>query len=402
LTSRRKFVLGGSAWLAAAATARGQPTSTVGAIEKPAHKPLLTRAPASPPPPPAGGSLLELPPNTARDLGTFAWRDATDVSITDYSGLAYDALGRRVCIFGGGHGPYQSTDIRAFDLGTLQWSSLYPPTPRSAMNVANGDSDFGRWRSTNQPYARHSYNMSLVVDRRFYLMMQMGLPDYLDGPAPPWGGRVCWYDFSKGAWSYSSIPGSQTPWFYASAAALDPASGVILVVGPNPQGGTGNVWVYRPSSDSIATGPPIPDVGYALELVYYPPNDRFYALQSDGRVWEIAFNRGNYGATTISPLRTSGTLPPASSACGYAFDAANGIIGGNVVNGRFHAFDPISQAWRTTAMQTLPGTPGVPNQVFHCLEFDPASGCFVFLSAPDARTWAYRYNAAAANPLSLR
>jgi hypothetical protein len=53
-------------------------------------------------------------------------------------------------------------------------------------------------------------------------------------------------------------------------------------------------------------------------------------------------------------------------------------------------------------MQTLPGTPGVPNQVFHCLEFDTASGCFVFLSAPDARTWGYRYNAAAANPLSLR
>jgi hypothetical protein len=401
--SRRDFLWGTGAWVAATAV-MGQPAPTEAVLEKkPTHKPLLTRAPgAGIPPPAAGGSLLDVPPNVARDLGTFAWRDATDPSITDYSGLAYDAVGRRVCIFGGGHGPYQWTDIRAYDLTALQWSSLYPPTPRSEMTLANGDSDFGRWRSTNQPYARHSYNMSLVVGRRFYLMMQLGLPDYLDGPAPPWGGRICWYDFDARTWNYSRNSSAQTPWYYASAAALDPLSGNILVVGPNQQGGSGNVWVYDPGADSIVAGSPIPDLGYAHDLVYFPLNDRFYALQSDGRVWEIGFNRGNFNATTINAVSTSGSPPPAGAACGYAFDSTNRILGGNVVNGRFHAFDPFSRTWSAAMMQTLPGAVSAPSQVFHCLEFDAASGCFIFLSAPEARTWAYRYSRGAIAPARLR
>jgi hypothetical protein len=391
MTNRRKFLLASGAWVAATTT-MAQPASASDIAQKPPPVRPLMRTPSSrTPPPPAAGSLLDLPANTARDLGTFAWRDANDLSITDYSGLAYDSVARRVCIFGGGHGPYQWTDIRAFDLATLQWSSLYPPTPRGAMTLANGDSDFGRWRSTNQPYARHSYNMSLVAGRRFYLMMQLGLPDHLDGPAPPWGGRICWYDFDAAVWSYSRITTAQIPWYYASAAAFDPASGLILVVGPNTQGGTGNVWVYDPQSDSIATGSPLPDLGYAHDLVYVPLNDRFCAIQSDGRVWEIAFDRGNFNASSITPLRVTGSAPAVSPACGYAYDSTNRIIGGNVVNGQFHAFDPISKTWSTANMQTLPDTQGVPSQVFHCLEFDPVSGCFIFLSAPEARTWAYRH-----------
>ena len=58
---------------------------------------------------------------------------------------------------------------RVLDLQTMQWSSLYPTTPRSEMTLSNGDSDLGRWISTNQPYARHSYNMTVVAGRRFYL-----------------------------------------------------------------------------------------------------------------------------------------------------------------------------------------------------------------------------------------
>jgi len=394
MTSRRKFLLTSGA-LATAAVARAQSASTPGIAVKPPPVRPLTRAPAlGTPPPPAGGSLLDLPANTARDLGTFAWRDGNDVAITDYSGVAYDPVARRICIFGGGHGPYQWTDIRAFDLVALQWSSLYPPTPRSAMSLENGDSDLGRWRSTNQPYARHSYNMSLVVGRRFYLMMQLGLPDHLDGPAPPWGGRICWYDFDSAVWTYSRIASAQTPWYYASAAALDPASGWIIVVGPTAQAGTGNVWVYDPQSDSIATGSPLPDLGYAHDLVYVPVNDRFYVIQADGRVWEIAFDRSNFNASSIAPLSVAGSPPTTSPACGYAFDPTNRIIGGNVVNGQFQAFDPIAKTWSKTIMQTLPGTRSIPSQIFHCLEFDPVSGCFIFLSAPDARTWAYRYGAA--------
>jgi len=45
-------------------------------------------------------------------------------NIVDYSGMTYDPVGKRICLFGGGHGPSQETDIRIFDPATLQWSTL--------------------------------------------------------------------------------------------------------------------------------------------------------------------------------------------------------------------------------------------------------------------------------------
>lgn len=107
---------------------------------------------------------------------------------------------------GGGHGPSQESDIRVFDLATLKWSSLYPPTPRALMTAANGDSDKGRWIPTGPQYARHSYNMALVMGRRYYVMTALGMPDHLEGAAPPWGGRICRYDFDTGGPAFSASP----------------------------------------------------------------------------------------------------------------------------------------------------------------------------------------------------
>ena len=87
-----------------------------------------------------------------------------------------------MCLFGGGHGPSQETDIRTLSMDSLEWASLYPSTKRSDMTLANGDSDHGRWISTNQPYARHTYNMTVVAGRRFYMFAWYGQPDHLDRP----------------------------------------------------------------------------------------------------------------------------------------------------------------------------------------------------------------------------
>src|SRR5690349_16224368 len=86
-------------------------------------------------------SLASLSPNSARDLGPYSnpalefnTAGLIAASITDYSGIVYDPVGKRMCLFGGGHAEAQETDIRAFDLSTLAWSSLYPPTPVAAMS----------------------------------------------------------------------------------------------------------------------------------------------------------------------------------------------------------------------------------------------------------------------------
>ena len=45
-------------------------------------------------------------------------------------------------------------------------------------------------------------------------------------------------------------------------------------------------------------------------------------------------------------------------------------------------------------MQSEAGSVGVPNQAFHCLDFDEASGCFVLLGeATNPTTWIYRHAA---------
>jgi len=208
---------------------------------------------AATPAPGARASPSTLAANTARNIGPYPSGEVGGQNITDYSGITYDSVGKRMCLFGGGHGPSQETDIRVLDLQTMQWSSLYPTTPRSEMTLSNGDSDLGRWISTNQPYARHSYNMTVVAGRRFYLFTPFGQADHLAGPNPPYGGRACWYDFDAKAWRYSQISSAQTPWAYYSAAVLDPVTGRIVIGGGNPQGGVGKIWLYDPATDTFET-----------------------------------------------------------------------------------------------------------------------------------------------------
>jgi len=354
------------------------------------------RAPAR-----AAKALSTLAPNTARDIGAYANPDFEfGANITDYSGIVYDPVGRRMCMFGGGHGPSQETDIRALDLATQTWSSLYPPTPVAEITFANCDVGQGRYITTNQPTARHSYNLMVVRGNRLYLLCYFGMPDHLDGvlgSTSGWGGRICWYDFGSGKWTYSRQSQAATPWYYASAAALDPVSGNIVVAGPTAGGSDGGLWLYDPVADAIGNGPQIA-FGYSAKLVYFPPNDRFYVVQSDGRVWEITLDRGRFAASSAVPVSVGGTRPAAGLGivCGYAYDAVNRVIGGNVQNGMFYAFDPATSQWTATRMLVEQGSSGVPNQVFHCLDYDPVSGVYVFLDTPNygspgsPTTWVYR------------
>lgn len=328
----------------------------------------------------------------ARNIGTYASGLPGGANITDYSGITYDAVGHRMCLFGGGHGPSQETDIRTLDMGTLAWSSLYPSTPRSEMTLTNGDSEHGRWRSTNQPYARHTYNMTGVVDRRFYMFTWYGQPDNLPSSHPPYGGRVCWYDFDREAWSYSRHSASATPWEYYAAAVLDPVSQKFLIAGYGREVSPGYVWIYDPEDDEFIVGPAFPaEIGYAHEIVYFPIDGLFYVFQADGRVWRIALDRQQIMRTTVTSVTVRGTRPPKSGRCGFAFDDSSRRIGGNISNGIYYAFDPMTSEWTSNEIQVESGSSGVPDQVFHCLEFDTTSGCFVCLAGANAATsWLYR------------
>ena len=90
----------------------------------------LAQAPkgkAATPTPRTKAAISTLAANTARNLGPYASAEFSGQNITDYSGISYDPVGKRMCLFGGGHGPSQETAIRILELRRRNGRSLYPP-----------------------------------------------------------------------------------------------------------------------------------------------------------------------------------------------------------------------------------------------------------------------------------
>jgi len=125
----------------------------------------------------------------------------------------------------------------------------------------------------------------------------------------------------------------------------------------------------------------------------------YYITRGDPvRVFEIELDRHDFGRTTVAEIATTGApAAPAGDAddTGFAFDAANQIIGGGISDGVFHAFDPVARAWTSVVMKTEPASGTVGTQADHALDYDPRDGVFVFVTTygSGGRTWAYRYGA---------
>ena len=154
-----------------------------------------------------------------------------------------------------------------------------------------------------------------------------------------------------------------------------------------------SMWVYDPVAGSVtATGLTIPDVGYGQNLVYFPPNGKMYLMQSDGTVFEVTLNRGNFAGSTVAEVSGITGSRPATTETGWAYDAVNEIIGGGVRNGVFYAYHPPSKTWTARTMQSSSGTP-IGTVAFHALDYDPVNNVFIFISDYHSgrRTWAYRY-----------
>jgi hypothetical protein len=411
MTTRREFLKGTASRIALAIA----PIQACADDAKPPPKGPLRRDVADTRP------LGTLAANTVRNLGPYAnpdprftytglLQDGRHVdlianSIIDYSGTAYDPVRRRIYLFGGGHGQSQETDVRSLDLETLAWSSLYPPTDPLQMNDATLDAIFGRWSSTNQPTARHTANMCIVRGDRFYMMAWQGMPDHLGlTQSNAWGGRPCWLDLNTLQWSYSNV----IPYYESYiAACLDPVSQKILVIGDRKGAASGALSVYDPDSDSLALAINTPgdgETGYSQDFLYHPPTDTFFVFQSDGRVWQVALDRADITRSKIAAVTTSGTGPsnPRGIVCGFAFDPVNNLFGGNVTDGTIYLFDPTTREWSMRTMVREDATSGVRIfQSFHNIEFDTATGCYVFLgslSGPGASdrstavAWAYRFD----------
>lgn len=358
--------------------------------------PVPPPAPVPPPiiPSPTPGPLSTIVSGTVRNMGSFSDGSIAQVARTDYSSIIYESGDKQMLLFGGGHGPGIYTDIRSYPLSTLPspWVSLYASTPLTDMlnadgsypKTANIDLPFGRWSTTNQPVTRHTFNMSLMIGRKYYTMVAYASTD----GSGTGTGRICWYDLDANTWSYSQV--QTAGWYYVSGAALDPTSGKVLIYGTD-NGATDwiHLYLYDPVADTVTFVKDTGNAGAYFDLHYIASLDKFIALEPGGLVSEITFNRTTPSASTVAfHVATTGTPPPnTSEANKTAWDGSK--LSGYVVAGIAYAYDPTTHIWTSQQLKNEDGTNASMNQTYYCLGYDPDSGCHIFIGS-GGNTYAYR------------
>lgn len=363
---------------------------------------------------------MEIPPGTARDLGAYTCNEPSDNASgckrwIEYGAMVYDSVGRKIHGWGGGHSTTARTDVSAFDLATLDWGSLYPSTPCAAMTVANHHND-GYWKSTGHASSRHIWDMMCIGQKngKRTLMILSTSKNEIEGCGwfDPGGGlvhgKLCFYDLeapvhgAPGSWSFSAnFSEANAPWYYASACEYDAQSGKVVVAGLSRVLGGGNVWIYDPTADTIVTAGPVPpNCGYANNLIYFPPTDKFYlisrataALGGVVGVFEITLNRANLAASTCVQVTGITGAPALDDECGFAYDSVNQLIGGGVKGGVMHFYNPPAKAWTSQTMTSSSGEVIGSSSVMHNVTFIDQEGVYAFMTdyPSGQRTWAYRY-----------
>jgi hypothetical protein len=346
--------------------------------------------------------LASLPDNSAKDLGGYAAQCADSSfdpdncrRVADYSRFTYDPERHQIYFFGGGHSTTMRDDIDVFNFTTLTWKSDYASTKCSDMTSITDD---GTWSSSGHPVARHTYDQLIYAPNVHGLMITS--PVYGAGYCGTFGGCGQWcagkmllYNPDTKSWTVKT---SSTNPPHGVSSEYDPVSGRIISAG-----GPG-LLTYDPVTD-IKTEPlSSSSIGdYACNLVYFPPNDKFYYFERGNpiKVFAVALNRTTWSSSTILEV-TGMTGTPGTGETGWAYDSANHIIGGGVTGGEFYAFDPLTKAWDTKAM-TVQGAGTAPTCNFHALEYDPVDKVFI-IYGEDFHTWGYCYKRTGASVASTK
>jgi len=345
--------------------------------------------------------LAAIPANTALDLGRYECNQPTDNPddcglITDYSKFVYDAAGHQFLMFGGGHAVTHRTDVDAFDLQSLKWKSAYPSTPCAQMRLGNIDPVKAAWRSTGHPIARHTYDMVVMADKPPRLLLLNGaggggrcveLPSR-PGPDPySIEGRIAAYDPTTRTWTYSAA--SAGGWQPHAAAEWDPVSRRVIVLDQYA------LWTYDPDSQKKMKYERLTAaLGYAKNLVYFPPTDRMYYFADGDAVFEVALARSDFSRSTLTRVTgISGDIPELVET-GFAYDPLHQAIGGAIRNGVFYGYFPLTKKWVSRRIKLAPPGSRVTNVAFHALDYDPVNHLFFFITDPLAgqRTWAFRFS----------
>lgn len=349
------------------------------------------------PKPAPNPKFAHLPDNTVVDLGPLKLEvpegegQGSGAGVTDYSGMTYDPHNHRVLMFGGGHATTFSDTIYVFDFKTLEWSSLYKPTPARFYKPENMEKAF--WKAGGEgpyprPVARHTYDLLLVPDHRkeFLVLMNGCGPSSVAPGIGYFGGGGGAYDFATGKWErFESAFGG-----YGAVAEYDPVSKKVI-----GQAGQGVFVLDLETRKSAKILDNIIDkhkvTAYSGTLVYYPPDQCMYGIGDKKEPWKLELNRQDFAQSKITKLTATGDRPQPSE-CAFAYDPKSKLIGGGIMDGKFYTFDPAKSVWAAHAMQGDPCT----HMTFHCLAYNPVDNVHLFIGTDPQnrygkRTFAYRF-----------
>jgi len=277
-----------------------------------------------------------------------------DPSITAYSGYAYCPKVDALLLFGGGHAATPEDVVLRFPMDRMRWSADYVATPK-ASRVAENLTPGKFWKVPGQvppirPISRHTYTgflWSSAIERMLLMPANNGIG--YGEIRETVGGNMAEYDPVKRTWEDIGVPGA--PWHYLTAE--DPVSGHVLAVTAL------GLRVYDPRArrwlSAEPTGGRIPYLLGGNNVVYFPPNDTFYCFGTNADATPngpptLAFKydrqraQAEFGSPKIEPLETN-WRPRASrngAGTGFAYDAANKLIVGQMVDGKMYAFRPLS------------------------------------------------------------
>jgi hypothetical protein len=348
-------------------------------------------------------ALSALPSNTAQDLGLYTTHCADSTGdpdncrrYGDYSRFTYDPEHHQILFFGGGHATTMRDDIDVFNFQDLSWKSAYKSTACSEMTSITTE---GTWSNTSHPVARHTYDQLIYAPNVHGLFITS--PVYGAGYCGTYGGCGEWcagkmflYNPETKAWTAKTTATNSA---HVWSSEYDPLSGTIVSVGG------GGLNVYDPIADSKTEPLSSSTIsGYADNLVYYPPIDKFYYMARGNpvMVYEVTLNRTTWNLSTIIEV-TGMTGTPQTAETGWAYDTANKIIGGGVAKGVFYAYDPIQKTWDSASMQVQTGSASGITCYSHCLDYDPVNRVFIMLGT-DFHTWAYCYSRTSASAATKR
>ena len=338
--------------------------------------------------------LADLRDGEARDLGAFICTDPPGayrscVTVTDYSGFAYDSTHHQMLMYGGGHAATSSTAMWSLDLsGDLVWHEAVPSTPIAEMTLSNLDARRGRWISTGHPLQVHTYDYLTYVPARDELVLMQGNEVALftmgyPSDFPSMCGAEDEHHYAPSTRTWTGHPVGPR-WAVYGASSLDP-SGLILYMSRY------GLWTYDPETSAV--GHPLDAVdgslGIAQNLVYAENAGAHFHLRSDGVVHRLNYVSAAPSTSTVTRLATSGPTPPIAidvlvnpdaSETGWAYDGRRGRICGGLHRGFMYCLNTMTNVWTSYSIESGPEV-NLERIAFHALQYDPINDAFIFLTA---------------------